>query len=274
MNALLPKATARLDLGFARRGDRTVLERRVFSWPFVIGRTFRLDQVPAEMLTVIMQTSSSAIHGDDDLEQIITLGPDTAVHLTSQGATAVHRAHPGMVARDRVALRIGAGAFLEYLPEPRILFPGSALDQVVDVDCAADATAIIGDGFGMHDPSGAGAHFRSLQSCLTLRFGGGEPVLVDRFDLRDGPRGGTAFGSVLLVSPQGAERLEPLAARLTDALGSLEGLYGAASLLPGDAGIGVRLVGATVQNLRQGLTLAWSGFRQHLYGAAPISRFK
>ena len=274
MTALLPIPTAQLDLGFARRGGRTVLERRLFSWPFVITRTFHLDPVPAEMLTVILQTSSGAIHGDDHLQQRVTLAPHTAVHLTSQGATSVHRAHPGKVTRDRVMLSVGSGAFLEYLPEPRILFPGAAMDQVIDIDCAPDATAIIGDGFGIHVPNGAGAGFRSLQNCLTLRFSGGDPVLVDRSDISELPRDSTAFGSLLLVTRQDPDLLEPLAASITQALQSVTGLYGAASLLPGQAGIGVRLAGATVQNLRLGFELAWISFRHHLYATAPASRRK
>ena len=49
---------AQLDLSFARRGDRTVLDRRRFRWPFVLTRTFALDSCPRHMLTVIVQTSS------------------------------------------------------------------------------------------------------------------------------------------------------------------------------------------------------------------------
>mgnify|MGYP003641932734 CR=1 FL=1 len=274
MTAHLPIASAQLDLGFARRGGRTVLERRLFSWPFVITRTFHLDSVPAEMLTVILQTSSGAIHGDDHLQQAVTLAPHTAVHLTTQGATAVHRAHPGKVTRDQVRLAIGAGAFLEYLPEPRVLFPGAAINQSIDVDCAPDATAIIGDGFGVHDPHGAGAGFRSLQNRLTLRFGGGEPVLIDRSAISRLPRGCRAVGSLLLVCRQDPQLLAPLAASITDKLAPLAGLYGAASLLPGHAGIGVRLAGDTVQNLRQGLELAWIAFRHHHCAVAPVSRRK
>ena len=266
--------TAQLDLGFARRGGRTVLERRLFSWPFVVTRTFHLDSVPAEMLTVILQTSSSAIHGGDHLVQSVTLAPNTAVHLTSQGATAVHRAHPGKVSMDRVTLNVGAGAFLEYLPEPRILFPGAAMNQTIDIDCAPDATAIIGDGFGIHDPNGAGAGFRSLQNCLTLCFAGGDPVLIDRSEISELPRGSKAFGSLVLVTRQDAGILGPLAASITQVLRSIDGLYGAASLLPGEAGIGVRLAGQTLQNLRLGFGLVWISFRRHLHDAAPVSRRK
>lgn len=274
MTAHLPIASAQLDLGFARRGGRTVLDRRLFSWPFVITRTFHLDPVPAEMLTVILQTSSGAIHGDDHLHQSLTLAPHTAVHFTSQGAAAVHRADPGKVTRDYVRLTIGAGAFLEYLPEPRILFPGAAINQTIDVDCAPDATAIIGDGFGIHDPQGAGAGFRSMQNCLTLRLAGDEPVLIDRSAISQLPRGCRAVGSLLLVCRQDPALLAPLAAGITQKLESVGRLYGAASLLPGGAGIGLRLSGDTVQNLRQGLELAWIAFRHHLYAAAPVSRRK
>ena len=69
VNGVAPASAPQLDLAFARRGDRTVLDRRLFRWPFVLTRTFALDRAPAHMLTVIVQTSSGAVHGGDRLRQ-------------------------------------------------------------------------------------------------------------------------------------------------------------------------------------------------------------
>ncbi|MDB5529902.1 MAG: putative urease accessory protein ureD [Devosia sp.] len=276
MNALVPLRPAALDLSFVRRGDRTVLERRLFAWPFVLTRTFLLDPVPAHMRTVIIQTSSSALHGEDRLTQRIHLGRGAAAHLTTQGASPVHRAHPGMIAREAVDIVVEPEAFLEYLPEPRILFPGAALDQTIDIDCAPGATLIVSDAFTVHDPGRNGHGFRQLASTVTLRFEGGAPAMIDRLDIAHLGRGRfaryTAFSSIFMVAPLPVEILEQLALDLSAALAAIPGLYGAASLLPGNIGVGVRLAAEDLRAVRAGRELSWIAFRRLLCGEAPASR--
>lgn len=278
MNALVPHRPAQLDLSFVRRGDRTVLDRRLFAWPFVLTRTFLLDPVPAHMLTVIIQTSSSALHGEDRLIQRIHLGQGAAAHLTTQGASPVHRAHKGMTGREAVDIVVGPDAFLEYLPEPRILFPGAALEQTVDIDCAPSAALIVSDAFTVHDPERSGRGFRQLASIVTLRFDGGEPALTDCFDIAHLRRGRfaryAAFGSMFMVAPLPVEILERLALELSAALAAIPDLYGAASLLPGAIGIGVRLAADDLRAVRAGRDLAWIAFRRQLCDEAPASRRK
>jgi urease accessory protein len=277
VNALAAEPPAQLDLSFARRGERTVLDRRLFAWPFVLTRTFQLDPTPAHMLTVIVQTSSGAVHGEDRLGQHFHLGPGAAAHLTTQGAASVHRAHPGVTTNEAVRIGIAPGGFLEYLPEPRILFPDAALNQTIDIDCAPDGIAVVSDAFTLHDPERRGRSFRRLQSKTVLRRGG-EPVMIDRLDITELPRGPTAqylaFGTMFMAAQLPTETLERLALQLSATLAKVAGLYAAASLLPGSAGVGVRLAGRDLRCLRLGLELAWIAFRCQLYGAPPASRRK
>lgn len=276
MNA--PLSPVALDLSFARRGDRTVLDRRLFAWPFVLTRTFHLDAVPAHMLTAIIQTSSSALLGDDRLTQRIRLGQGAAAHLTTQGASPVYRAHPGMIARDGIEITVGPDAFLEYLPEPRILFPGAALDQTIDIDCALGATLMLSDGFTVHDPAATDARFRQLVSTVTIRVDGGEPTIIDRFDIAHLGRGRsasyTAFSSLFIVTPLPSETLERFASDLSTELASMSHVYGAASMLPGNIGIGVRLAAGELRSVRAANERVWIAFRRLLCGEAPPSRRK
>jgi urease accessory protein len=276
VNAIATHQRAQLDLGFARRGDRTVLDRRLFSWPFVLTRTFLIDPVPSHMLTVIVQTSSGAVHGEDRLVQRLRLGEGSAAHVTTQGATAVHRANPGVTTREAVSLSVAPHAFLEYLPEPRILFPDSALNQTIDVDCVTGATAIFSDAFTLHDPEHGTRCFRQLESTTTILVDGSGPVMIDRLNITNPGRQSrhTAFGTILMVAPQQTPAFERLALELSTSLGVVAGLYAAASLLPASAGVGVRLAGRDLRSLRAGLQLSWIAFRQHLHGSPPASRRK
>jgi len=274
-----PAPRPQLDLAFARRFDRTVLDRRLFRWPFALTRTFALDRAPAHMLTVIVQTSSGALHGEDDLRQRLHVGPNAAAHVTTQGASPVHRADPGATAREHVAIRVEDGAYLEYMPEPRILFPEAALAQTIEIDCAAGGFALVCDGFTVHDPAGRGRGFRRLVSSMILRRGGGESAMVDRVDISSLGWGRAAefkaFASLTLAAPGGAPGIAALADALTARLASVPDLYGAASPLPAAAnGLGVRLAGRDLRAVRAGIAIAWSAARVEFHGAPPPSRRK
>jgi urease accessory protein len=277
MSGAATSGRAALDLGFVRRGGRTVIDRRLFAWPFVLTRSFHIDKDRPDRLSVIVQTGSGAVHGEDSLVQRLALGSGTAVCLTGQGATSVHRAAPGARAREAVNLRVDSGASLEYLPEPRILFPDAALDQSVEIDCATDASALIVDAFTMHDPAGEGRCFRELQSTFCLRRSNREPVLIDRTRLyrpdRAVFRGHRAFGAAYIAVPPSHD-LTQLQRTLSDAVASVSGLYAAASLLPEGAGIGLRLAALDLRAMRAGFAAIQTIYRDasRTVVATPMAR--
>ncbi len=245
---------ARLDLSFVRRAGRTVIDRRMFAWPFVLTRSFHVDPYRPDCLSVIVQTASGAVHGEDSLAQRLSLRPGTAVRLTNQGATSVHRAGPMARAVEIVKLDVASSASLEYLPEPRILFPDAALSQTMELDCATDACALIFDAFTMHDHLGEGRYFREFESTFCLRRSGGEPLLIERTRIcrpdRSLFRGYSAFGSAYMVLPSGHDLVD-IHGKLTAALGRIHGLYGAASAAPAQAGLGIRLASPELRCIRQ-----------------------
>ena len=263
---------AQLDLSFARRGERTVFDRRLFNWPFVLTRTFFLDAAPAHQLTAIVQTSGGAVLGKDRLVQRICVGRDAAVHIKTQAATAVYRAPPGLVTHEAVSLRVAEGGMLQYLPEPRILFPDAALIQTIDLDCAPGGTAIVSDAFTVHDPTGAGRSFRLFESTMTLRRSGADPAMIDRMQIAGlDPRQlrrHSAFGTLVAVTSLPASTLEPMALDLSAQLAGVPGLFAAASLLPADLGVGLRFAGTDLRSLRAGIELALTALRSHLFGQA------
>ena len=275
-----PEPSAQLDLRFAFRGGRTILDKRVFAWPFAVTRTFHLDRAPAHMLTVILQTSSGALHANDRLCQNIHVGAGAAAHVTTQGASPVHRAGEQGEAVERIRLSVEAGGYLEYLPEPRILFPDAALSQTLALTCDPDGCALLSDAFLTHDPEGRGRNFRHLAIETILRGAGPEPLLIDRLDIddlpqRQGRRGALrAFGTLHAILPRDTEALDGLAHEMTAAAAKTPGLYGAASPLPSGIGVSLRLAAKDGASLRQGLETGWRLARRAISGEFPPSRRK
>lgn len=252
----------------------------MFRWPFTLSRGFRLDRIPSGMLTLILQTVSGAIQADDALLQRIHLGQGAAAHITTQGATMVYRAPAGMCATDIVELEVENGGIIEYLPEPRILFPDSSLSQRLLVRLAPSGIAILSEGFVLHDPAGQGRPFRRYTSELVIERPGGGVVLQDRFDLNAmPPRGGRrasylAHGTLLVVASLQPRALETLCSLIQARVQNGTEIYAAASILPQDAGVGLRVVATNGRHLRAALTAAWIASREHLFGCKPEPRRK
>ena len=236
-------------------------------------RPFALDSAPAHMTTVIVQSSSGALQHADRLRQEIEVGSQAAAHVTTQGATAVHKA-AAHGATEAVSLRVGVEACLEYLPEPRVLFPDSELTSTIELDCAPDAIALIGDAFSWHDPEGLGRAPRRISSTFAVRVGGAEPIAIDSLRLDDfGALGRdyVAFGALTVVAPA----CDPCwADSLASALDNVDALYAAVSRMPGGTGVSIRLAGADMRAVRSGLGLAWGASRKAFFGEAPGRRRK
>jgi len=262
-------ATAlQLDLVFARRGARTVLDRRFFRYPFVLARSFALDTARPEMLTLVVQNSAGPIHGGDRLETHIRVGREAAAYVTGQGAAAVHRPPPGATSREAARLVVGDSARLEYFPPPRILFPDAALESVLDVDCAPTGVALIAEAFTFHDPEAAGRAFHLLDTTLRVRRAGGPTLLLDRQRLEDPSltrlTPNRAFGTLTLIAPLGDARA--LAQGLTHLLGGISDIYGAASVLPNALGLNVRLAAEHLEPVRAATDLMAKEIKAALAG--------
>ena len=236
-------ATPHLDLAFTHHpvvGTR--LSRRMARYPFVLTGAFRIDEQPVDMVTTILQSASGAILGVDRLVQKILVGAGASGHVTSQAALAVHRMDEKITAEDHITLSVEAGGFLEYLPAPRVLFPGSALSQSMAIDIAEDGTAVIGDSFIAYDPEHRGASFRHYKSGVVIRRPNGHVLAADHFDLRRLPSGYgksfrvIAYGTLLILIKENPEGFAALGRAIeTAAQGS--GRMAAASLLPRHAGL-------------------------------------
>jgi urease accessory protein len=268
-----------LDLSFVRSDRGTYLDRRIFRWPYAISRTFRLDRMPAGMLTLIVQSISGAIQADDKLAQCYQVGAGAMAHVTTPGAASVHRAPPRMEAVDHVDLVVEEGGFLEYLPEPRILFPDSCLSQRLRLCVAPGATAILSDAFTCHDPTGGDAGFRHFVSELLIERPGGQLLAVERIELDHLPRRSgrrehfSAYGT-LIVSSYSDELLDRLTEAIDARTAAIEGLYLAVSALPNGAGVVLRVAAHDGRRLRQGLMAGWLSSRMHFFGEEPVSRGK
>lgn len=282
-------ADVQLGLDFVRdRAGVTQVARRRVRYPYTFLKPFWFGDRPAGIATVLIQSGSGGLYGGERLGQRIVLGDGAAVHLTSQAAAVVHAQRGLGTTEQRVALELAPQAYLEYLPDPLILFPGAGLQQQVDVSLAADAVLIHADGIVRHDPGPDDRPFGNYRSMLTVRCSDGRLLVRDHlavsgqaFDrMLSVPNDGCWRGCGLLVAvaPARADAHAAWCGALNACLAALAaatqaGIYAACAPLPNDAGIACRIVSRDGAGLRAALEACWRELRQVLTGsAAPRKR--
>jgi urease accessory protein len=234
---------AQAHLAAERAGGRTILRRQHVGYPLHVTRGFYLDAARPDLLTLYVQSASGGLYAGDRLTLDVDVGPDAALHLTTQAATVVHHG------RDRLSVqqlrvRLGSRAFCAISSDPYVLFPGAdlVLDGVAVVE--EDAALLLVDGFAVHDPQRSGRGFAGYATRQRIMRPDGKLLLADRGslageDLRGGALGTmAATASAYLIAPRDKWPGIPALTEAVDACGCLAG----ASEAPNRAGLVIRML--------------------------------
>ena len=207
-SSLLPGAwRARLDLGYRRDGERTVLTTRAHQGPLVVQKSL-YPEGGGVCQNVIIHPPGGIV-GGDTLAVNVDAGPDTHVQLTTPGAAKCYRSG-GAFAQQRILLRASRRAILEWLPQETIVFDGSKIDLDLAVDLADDARFLGWDVVCLgRTAAGERFHRGELRQRLAI-MRDGAPVFVERAVLRGGApmlespvglHGNPVFGTFLAAAP-------------------------------------------------------------------------
>lgn len=236
-------------IAVAADGDRTRLVRLHQDG---CGKVRLPRDARAEGLEAVLINSSGGLTGGDYMEWQATVGERARLTLSTQACEKVYRARDGQ-AQQRVALILGQGARLDWLPQETLVFDGGALARRLEADLAPGARLLAVEAVVLgRTAMGETVRHGSIYDRWRIRRGG---RLVFADDLRlDGAiaeiaaaapvlGGGKAFASLLLVDDDAGRYLGPL----RDALGA----YGGASAFEGK--LFARIVAPDGFALRQAL---------------------
>lgn len=227
-HACPPPCQFDLRVGRGRDGGTAILSRHV-AWPWSLPRGFRLSGRDGP-LTVLPQAAGAALLPGDHWRHRIAL-EDGHLQLVTAGAGLAHSGGPAQVDWQ---VRVAAGR-LAMLPDPWVLSPGAQMFQRQEIGLGPGADLAVMDGFCLR---GGGAAWRSetvirREGRLLLRDDQrADPDQLAR--IADLPGGMRAFGQILLVTDRARPGIGP-------GPWQADGVWGAASVLRGDAGILVRL---------------------------------
>jgi urease accessory protein len=277
-----PDPLPQVHLHFAADASgRTWLQTQHAAYPFHVGRCLAIAGDPPGMPTVYVQSCSGGIFEHDRLRWRISAGAGTRVHVGTSASTIVHGMDGGEAAQE-VVLDVGAGAVLEYLPDPLILFPGARLRNRLRIRLAYDAAVLISDAILAHDPEGSsGRSFERIDTELGVEAADGTLLARDRYVLSGtllqqglpGVNGDyRCQGSFAVL--QRSLPMDQLVDAIRSVLNDVPGVYAGASTLPSDCGAMVRVLAADAAALRLTLAAVWGAARLLLLGVGPSARRK
>jgi urease accessory protein len=273
-----PGKVGLLELGFERVGARTELVRRYQKSPLQIMRPLYVDPSRPDLPVVYLMSTGGGIVQADRLRLDVDCGADTAVHLTTQAATKVHHMDADF-ATQTVGLCAGPRAYLEYLPDALIPYPGARFYQRTTVTVDPTATVLVGEVLMAGRLARHEQHrYDVLATDLEIADADGDAVAIDR--IRFSPHKlsvtgpgvlgeHTLMATLFVVSP-----LRPAAA-IADALHGAVADQATAgvSVLPGDRGAWVRILGTDSPTVQMTLRRVWDAARRLLIGVpAPLLR--
>lgn len=279
--AVAPGKAGVLRLRFERRAGRTELVGRYQQPPLAVMRPLRVDPARPDLAAVYLMATGGGVVQGDRLSVHADCGPDTAVLLTTQAATRLHRCEPdGPVpfATQDVTLSAGAGSLLEYQPDPLIPFAGAEFHQRTRLVVHPTATVLAADTVLAGRLARGERHaYRALSLDLECAGPEGTPFAVDTLRLAPDASnpavfaGRTVMCTVLAVTDRAPAA--DLADLLHAALAGRPGILAGVSTLPDDRGAWARLLSDDPPAVAAARHAAWDAVRRRTVGApAPDLR--
>jgi len=212
MNAVTPASRwhARLDIDFAWRLDKTIIQHRKHQGPLVIQKPFYPE---VETCHVYLIHPPGGVVGGDRIDLNVSVGAKAHALLTTPAANKFYRS-AGAHADVRQMFVVNEGAILEWLPQENILFNDSLVNLHTRINIARNAKLLSWEIQCLGRPA---SHESFSHGRLRQRFElwqDNKPLFIDRSTIEGGSEieqaqwglaGYSALGSFILFPASQAE---------------------------------------------------------------------
>ena len=263
----------RLTLRKDRRG-RTVISSRAHCFPLRMTVPLYLDELDPSMAFVHIQNPTGGVFPGDQLTVEVSAEREARVHIATQSATKLVRSDTGEKGIQTCWITVGPDAVIEMVPDALIPHAGARYEQRTTVELAVGGRFISCE---ILQPGRVGEFHRYREIGLrTAIERNGRELCVDATRFQPGTRPVATpgllgrygyYASLTVAAPE--DDMERLAAELTGTLRLAQGVLAAAGALPGNCGVGARILGRDGETVRRTLRSAWGVARERLLGV-PI----
>ena len=270
----------KLQFALAPNG-KTYIRNQYCHYPFHVCRAQYVDTNPFGLATVYLQSCAGGIFEGDRLFCEFHSLSESQAHITTQASTIVHSMEYGS-AEQYVLIEAEENSFIEYLPDPLILFPHSNLRSKVVVSMHPTATVYLADALLIHDPKNRGNTFGEYHNETKIMDLQGKLLCLDRYHITGdqnsnsymGVMGNYAvLGTIVFLSP--TDLTHTFCDMLKDLLdANSTAVYAGVSVLPNKCGVWVRLMANEAFEMRSIMTNLWGLGRVNFTGTLPHTRKK
>ena len=128
------KHNLELNLKCDRAFNQTICHHQYTTYPLRLSPVFRLEGVNSNRAYLYIMNTSPGLLAGDELNLSWQLAANTNLYLSDQSATKVHpMPQIATKALTNYQIEVHAGATLEFVPEPTILYTDSALEQNIQI---------------------------------------------------------------------------------------------------------------------------------------------
>lgn len=128
------KYNLELNLKRDRISQQTICYHQYATYPLRLSSVFRLEGVNSSRAYFYIMNTSPGLLAGDELNLSLHLAANSNLYLSDQSATKVHpMPQISTKAVTNYQIEVHAGATLEFVPEPIILYTDSALSQKMQI---------------------------------------------------------------------------------------------------------------------------------------------
>ncbi len=265
-------------LCFERDGERSILRHLERRTPLIVQQALYFDPEWAELPCVYILSSGGPNVDGDRYEQHFTLGEDAFAHISTGAATKIAPMRYNYSALHQ-SLRLEAGAYLEYLPEPVIPCRGSRFLSQTSITISPTATLLYAETFlcGRRH-SGERFDYDILSIGVSARREDGRRLFADKMIVRPDKDHPSRLGcmaeyevmaNVLVLTSE--RNFMQIYSACEPVIGA--DLVAAATLLPNDCGLIYRVLGHESQVVKRHVRRFCSVVRLTVKGRAMADDF-
>ena len=246
----------KIDLKHDSQKNKTLITHQKSQVPLFIQKALYYDETIPSMAHLFILSPSGGILQGDRYRTDITLSNNAVSHITTQGATRIYKMDSNY-ATQIINLEVKENSYLEFLPEQLIPYKNSRYYQKINLNVDTSSTLVYSE-IIVPGRVAMGELF-DYDICYLKSSGiNGDQILFNDSSILEPKKhkisvpsiigNNTIIATVYIITNK--NNTKNLSNKINFLFQSNDEVKGGLSLLPNDAGIGIRILGNSSEEIR------------------------